>query len=146
MNHQDIADQEVVPAQFLAFALACALILFGSLFPSAFSGIAYKLADAVFITSCVLVAMKLALTPRQPATSLIIHADQGGQYTSAACRARVDQAGAVPSFSRPGNPPRQRPSRSRLEHPQDRTPTRKCPLCLAGRSPPGNRPVSRRLL
>ena len=75
MNRHDIADQEVVPAQFLAFALACALVLFGSLFPSAFSGIAYKLADAVFITGCVLVAMKLALTPRQNATSLIIHAD-----------------------------------------------------------------------
>ena len=60
MNRHDIADQEVVPAQFLAFALACALVLFSSLFPSAFSGIAYKLADAVFITGCVLVAMKLA--------------------------------------------------------------------------------------
>ena len=104
MNRHDIADQEVVRAQFLALARACALVLFGSLFPSAFSGIAYKLADAVFITGCVLVAMKLALTPRQPATSLIIRADRGGQYTSAACRARVDQAGAVPSFSRPGNP------------------------------------------
>ena len=60
MNRYDIADQEVVPAQFLAFALACTLVLFGSLFPSAFSAIAYKLADAVFITGCVLVAMKLA--------------------------------------------------------------------------------------
>ena len=46
MNRHDIADQEVVPAQFLAFALACALVLFSSLFPSAFSSIAYKLADA----------------------------------------------------------------------------------------------------
>ena len=100
MNRHDIADQEVVRAQFLA----CALVLFGSLFPSAFSGIASKLADAVFTTGCVLVAMKLVLTPRQPATSLIIRADRSGQYTSAACRARVDQAGAVPSFSRPGNP------------------------------------------
>jgi len=60
MNRHDIADQEVVPAQFLAFALACALGLFGGFFPSAFSSIAYKLADAVFITGCVLVAMKLA--------------------------------------------------------------------------------------
>ena len=104
MNRHDIADQEVVRAQFLALARACALVLFGSLFPSAFSGIASKLADAVFTTGCVLVAMKLALTPRQPATSFIIRADRGGQCTSAACRTRVDQAGAVPSFSRPGNP------------------------------------------
>ena len=35
---------------------------------------------------------------------MIIHADRGSQYTSQACRARIDQAGAVPSFSRPGNP------------------------------------------
>jgi hypothetical protein len=60
MNRHDVADQEVVPAQFLAFALAFALVLFGNFFPSAFAGIAYKLADAVFITGCVLVAMKLA--------------------------------------------------------------------------------------
>ena len=50
----------MVPAQLLAFALAGALVLFGSLFPSAFSGIAYELADAVFVTGCGLVAMKLA--------------------------------------------------------------------------------------
>ena len=37
MNRHDIADQEVVPAQFLAFALACALVLFGSLSPVAFN-------------------------------------------------------------------------------------------------------------
>ena len=35
---------------------------------------------------------------------LMVHADRGSQYTSAACRARVAQAGALPSFSRPGNP------------------------------------------
>ncbi|MDQ2793318.1 MAG: integrase core domain-containing protein [Bacteroidota bacterium] len=34
---------------------------------------------------------------------MIIHADRGCQYTSAACRGRIDQAGALPSFSRPGN-------------------------------------------
>ena len=32
------------------------------------------------------------------------HADRGSQYTSAACRARIAQAGALPHFSRPGNP------------------------------------------
>ena len=41
---------------------------------------------------------------RQPAPGLIIHADRGSQYTSATCRARLEAAGAVPSFSRPGNP------------------------------------------
>ena len=44
------------------------------------------------------------LTLWQPAPGLTIHADRGTQYTSAACRARIDQAGALPSFSRPGNP------------------------------------------
>ena len=55
-------------------------------------------------TELVLLALEQALTLRQPAPGLIIHADRGSQYTSAACRARIDQAGAVPSFSRPGNP------------------------------------------
>ena len=44
------------------------------------------------------------MTLRQPAPGLIVHADRGSHYTSAACRARAAQAGAVPSFSRPGNP------------------------------------------
>ena len=55
-------------------------------------------------TELVLHALEQALTLRQPAPGLIIHADRGSQYTSAACRARIEQAGAVPSFSRPGNP------------------------------------------
>jgi len=55
-------------------------------------------------TELVLLALEQALTVRQPAPGLIIHADRGSQYTSAASRARIDQAGAVPSFSRPGNP------------------------------------------
>ncbi|GAC1371793.1 MAG: hypothetical protein NVSMB30_11830 [Hymenobacter sp.] len=55
-------------------------------------------------TELVLHALEQALTLRQPAPGLIVHADRGSQYTSAACRARIAQAGAVPSFSRPGNP------------------------------------------
>ena len=55
-------------------------------------------------TELVLLALEQALTLRQPAPGLIVHADRGSQYTSAACRARIAQAGAVPSFSRPGNP------------------------------------------
>ncbi len=55
-------------------------------------------------TELVLTALEQALTLRQPAPGLIIHADRGSQYTSAACRARIEKAKAVPSFSRPGNP------------------------------------------
>ena len=54
-------------------------------------------------TELVLHVLEQALMLRQPAPGLIIHADRGSQYTSAAYRARIDQAGAVPSFSRPGN-------------------------------------------
>ena len=55
-------------------------------------------------TELVLHALEKALVLRQPAPSLIVHADRGSQYTRAACRARIAQAGALPSFSRPGNP------------------------------------------
>ena len=55
-------------------------------------------------TELVLHALEQALTLRQPAPGLIIHADRGSRYTSQACRARIEQAGALPSFSRPGNP------------------------------------------
>jgi putative transposase len=55
-------------------------------------------------TELVLHALEQALTLRQPAPGLLIHADRGSQYTSAACRARIERAKALPSFSRPGNP------------------------------------------
>jgi transposase InsO family protein len=55
-------------------------------------------------TELVLLVLEQALTLRQPAPGLIIHADRGSQYTSAACRARIAQTGALASFSRPGNP------------------------------------------
>jgi transposase InsO family protein len=54
-------------------------------------------------TELVLAALGQALTLRQPAPGLIILADRGSQYTSAACRARIEWAGTLPSFSRPGN-------------------------------------------
>ncbi len=41
-------------------------------------------------TELVLLALEQALTLRQPAPGLLIHADRGSQYTSAACRARID--------------------------------------------------------
>jgi putative transposase len=55
-------------------------------------------------TELVLTALEQALTLRQPAPGLILHADRGSPYTSAACRARIARAKAVPRFSRPGNP------------------------------------------
>ena len=55
-------------------------------------------------TELVLLALEPALTLRQPAPDLIIRVDRNGHYTSAACRARVGQAGALPCFNRPGNP------------------------------------------
>ena len=55
-------------------------------------------------TELVLHALEQALTLRQPAPELIVHADRGSQYTSAACRARIEAACALPGFSRPGNP------------------------------------------
>ncbi|MCR5890370.1 hypothetical protein LRS06_21825 [Hymenobacter sp. J193] len=43
-------------------------------------------------TELVLLALEQALTLRQPAPGLIIHADPGSQYTSAACRAQLQSA------------------------------------------------------
>ena len=45
-----------------------------------------------------------ALTLRQPAPGLIIHADRGSHYISLACRTRIEKAQALASYSRPGNP------------------------------------------
>lgn len=55
-------------------------------------------------TELVLTALEQALTLRQPAPGLIIHADRGSQYTSLACRTRIEKAQALASYSRPGNP------------------------------------------
>jgi len=60
--------------------------------------------DAHMPTELVLNALEQALTLRQPPTGLIVHADRGSQYTSAACQQRITDAGGLPSFSRPGNP------------------------------------------
>jgi putative transposase len=60
--------------------------------------------DAHMPTELVLIALKQALTLRQPAPGLIIQADRGSQYTSSACRARIGKAQALASYSRPGNP------------------------------------------
>lgn len=60
--------------------------------------------DQHMLTELVLSALEQALTLRQPAPGLIIHADRGSQYTSAACRTHIEKAQALASFSRPGNP------------------------------------------
>ncbi|MGI4873434.1 MAG: transposase, partial [Janthinobacterium lividum] len=43
-------------------------------------------------TERVLTALEQALTLRQPAPGLVIHADRGSQYTSHACRQRIEAA------------------------------------------------------
>ena len=60
--------------------------------------------DQQMPTELVLAALEQALTLRQPAPSLIIHADRGSQCTSSACRTRIEKAHALASCSRPGNP------------------------------------------
>ena len=50
-----------------------------------------------------LVALRRALATRRPAPGLVHHSDRGVQYASAAYRAVLARAGAVPSMSRPGN-------------------------------------------
>ncbi|MGI4832006.1 MAG: IS3 family transposase [Janthinobacterium lividum] len=55
-------------------------------------------------TELVLTALEQALTLRQPVPGLVVHADRGSQYTSQACRQRIEQAGALASYARPGNP------------------------------------------
>ena len=51
----------------------------------------------------VLNALGQALTPRQPAPELLIHADWGSQYSSHACRQRSEEARALARYSRLGN-------------------------------------------
>ncbi|MGI4871144.1 MAG: transposase [Janthinobacterium lividum] len=55
-------------------------------------------------TELVLTALEQALTLRQPAPGLLVHADRGSQYTSQVCRHRIEQAGALASYARPGKP------------------------------------------
>jgi putative transposase len=54
-------------------------------------------------TEVALVALRRALAARRPAPGLVHHSDRGAQYASAAYRAALAEAGAVPSMSRPGN-------------------------------------------
>lgn len=61
MNQHDTADRQVIPAQFISFLLAGVIGLLGdALLNRPATTIAFKFADAIFITGCILVAMKLA--------------------------------------------------------------------------------------
>ena len=48
-------------------------------------------------------ALRMALSQRRPAHSLILHSDRGSQFASAAYRQLLTQHGLVASMSRPGN-------------------------------------------
>jgi len=54
-------------------------------------------------TEVALAALRRALAARRPPPGLIHHSDRGVQYASAAYRAMLAAAGAVPSMSRAGN-------------------------------------------
>jgi transposase InsO family protein len=58
---------------------------------------------ATLETEVALVALRRALATRRPPPGLVHHSDRGVQYASAAYRAVIAEAGAVPSMSRPGN-------------------------------------------
>ena len=60
--------------------------------------------DAQMPAELVTTALERALAVHQPAPGLILHADRGAQYTSAPCRACIEQAKARPSFARVDNP------------------------------------------
>lgn len=55
-------------------------------------------------TELVLLALQQASPLSQPAPGLSVDAYCGSRHTSAACHARSDLAGFVPSFTRPDNP------------------------------------------
>ncbi len=61
MNQHEIADRQVIPAQFICFTIAGLTGILGNAFLSrGVTIIAFKFADAIFVTGCILVAMKLA--------------------------------------------------------------------------------------
>ncbi|WP_460501139.1 transposase, partial [Hymenobacter agri] len=55
-------------------------------------------------TELVTRAFARAMAVQQPSPGLLVHANRGSQYTSAAFGEQLRQAQAVPSLSRPGNP------------------------------------------
>lgn len=56
----EVADKEVITAQLICFLISGLIGFSGSLFPKEIEPILYKFVDALFVTACILVAMKLA--------------------------------------------------------------------------------------
>jgi hypothetical protein len=60
MNQHTAADKQVIPAQLVFFIIASLFGFSGDLLPGEFKLIMYKLADALFITGCIILAMMMA--------------------------------------------------------------------------------------
>jgi hypothetical protein len=60
MNQHAIADKQVIPAQLVFFLVASFFGFSGDLWPGEITLILYKLADALFITGCIILAMMMA--------------------------------------------------------------------------------------
>jgi hypothetical protein len=60
MNQHAIADRQVIPAQLIFFVVASFFGFSGDLWPVEITAILYKLADALFITGCIILAMMMA--------------------------------------------------------------------------------------
>ena len=56
------------------------------------------------LTELVLMALGQVLTLRQLAPCFVIHVNRDSQHTSHACRQRIEDAGALASYDRPGKP------------------------------------------
>ncbi len=54
MNQHTIADKQVIPAQLIFFIVASFFGFSGDLLPGEYKLILYKLADALFITGCII--------------------------------------------------------------------------------------------
>jgi hypothetical protein len=59
-NQHAIVDKQVIPAQLIFFIVASLFGFSGDLLPGEFKLILYKLADALFITGCIILAMMMA--------------------------------------------------------------------------------------
>ena len=96
-------------------------------------------------TELVLTALEQALTLRQLTPGLLIHADRGNQYTSHACRQRIEEAGALASYA--GRAPhRQRLGGSWLEYAQNGAAAPRWRVYQPGGSPAGSGLLPRHLL
>ncbi len=60
VNQHAIADKQVIPAQLIFFIVASFFGFSGDLLPGELKLILYKLADALFITGCIILAMMMA--------------------------------------------------------------------------------------